>query len=108
LRIGQNTLSIYVIHFIILYGSFTGLGLYRFFHHSLSPSIVVPGAILFMVICSYTALWYERNEQLVRGHIGRTIGQVGQTVEPYIIFFLRNVRIALYRLLRSINTRVKP
>jgi len=108
LRIGQNTLSIYVIHFIILYGSFTGLGLYRFFHHSLSPSIVVPGAILFMVICSYTALWYERNEQLVRGQIGRTIGQVGQTVEPYIIFFLRNVRIALYRLLRSINTRVKP
>ena len=31
LRIGQNTLSIYVIHFVILYGSFTGMGLYRFF-----------------------------------------------------------------------------
>ncbi|WP_297764696.1 heparan-alpha-glucosaminide N-acetyltransferase domain-containing protein, partial [uncultured Muriicola sp.] len=35
LRIGQNTLSIYVIHFVILYGSFTGQGLYRFFDHSL-------------------------------------------------------------------------
>ena len=32
LRIGQNTLSIYVIHFIILYGSFTGVGLYSYFH----------------------------------------------------------------------------
>ncbi|MDP5060505.1 MAG: DUF1624 domain-containing protein, partial [Maribacter sp.] len=36
LRIGQSTLSIYIIHFIILYGSFTGVGLYRFFHHSLN------------------------------------------------------------------------
>ena len=42
LRIGQNTLSIYVIHFIILYGSFTGLGLYRFLHHELSPEIAIP------------------------------------------------------------------
>ncbi|MDP4601200.1 MAG: DUF1624 domain-containing protein, partial [Polaribacter sp.] len=29
LKIGQKTLSIYVIHFIIIYGSFTGLGLNR-------------------------------------------------------------------------------
>ncbi|MDX1314902.1 MAG: heparan-alpha-glucosaminide N-acetyltransferase domain-containing protein, partial [Eudoraea sp.] len=52
LRIGQNTLSIYVIHFVILYGSFTGLGLYRFFHHSLSPTVVIAGALVFMVVCS--------------------------------------------------------
>ena len=38
LKIGQSTLTIYVVHFIILYGSFTGLGLYRFFHHALSPT----------------------------------------------------------------------
>jgi len=66
LKIGQNTLSIYVIHFIILYGSFTGLGLYRFFHHSLSPAVVIPGAIAFMVVCSYTSLLYARHEEQVK------------------------------------------
>jgi len=69
LRIGQNTLSIYVIHFVILYGSFTGLGLYRFYDHSLSPGVVIPGAILFMIACSFLALKYERNEALIKGQI---------------------------------------
>jgi uncharacterized membrane protein len=65
LRIGQNTLSIYVIHFVILYGSLTGLGLYRFFDHSLSPGMVIPGAILFMLVCSYTALYYDTHQTLI-------------------------------------------
>lgn len=66
LRLGQSTLSIYIVHFIILYGSFTGLGLYGFFHHSLSPNIVVPGAILFMVVCSYLALRYEDHKVSIK------------------------------------------
>ena len=66
LRIGQNTLSIYVIHFIILYGSFTGLGLYRFWHHELSPLAAISGAIAFMVCCSFLALLYERHEIWIR------------------------------------------
>lgn len=72
LRIGQNTLSIYVIHFVILYGSFTGLGLYRFFHHSLSPTVVIAGALAFMVVCSYTALLYDKHESQIK----RTVSQV--------------------------------
>lgn len=48
--IGQNTLSIYIIHYIILYGSLTGIGLYRYWHHSLSPSVVSIGAFLFVII----------------------------------------------------------
>ncbi|MFC4096621.1 acyltransferase family protein [Euzebyella saccharophila] len=72
LKIGQSTLSIYVIHFIVLYGSFTGLGLYRFFHHELNPIIVIPGAVAFMFICTYSALQYEKNKaeiqlQIVKG-----------------------------------------
>ncbi len=62
LNIGSNTLSIYVIHFIILYGSFTGLGLYKFFHHQLHPSLAITGAILFMLVCTYLALQYNRRE----------------------------------------------
>jgi hypothetical protein len=66
LRIGQNTLSIYVIHFVVLYGSFTGLGLYAFFDHALAPSIVIPGAVMFMILCSYAALYYDTNETLIK------------------------------------------
>lgn len=69
LRIGQNTLSIYVIHFVVLYGSFTGLGFYAFFDHSLAPSIVIPGAVLFMIFCSYAALYYDTNETLIKSTI---------------------------------------
>ena len=73
LRIGQNTLSIYVIHFIVLYGSFTGMGLYRYFHHSLSPTTVIIGALAFMIVCSYSALLYDKQE----AHIKRKINQFG-------------------------------
>ena len=66
LRIGQNTLGIYVIHFIILYGSFTGLGLYQFFHHTLTPAVAIPGALAFMGLCTWAALWYDRNEARIQ------------------------------------------
>ena len=84
LKLGQNTLSIYVIHFVILYGSFTGLGLYRFFDHSLSPSVVIPGAVLFMFICSFAALVYDRQEVYIKGQINM-VGQVGKrvTIQAY-------------------------
>lgn len=71
LRIGQNTLSIYVIHFIILYGSFTGLGLYQFFHHSVSPGIAIIGAIVFMVACSFLALQYDTYEVTVKNYLAQ-------------------------------------
>jgi len=70
LKIGSSTLSIYVIHFIILYGSFTGLGLYSFFNHSLSPTVVIPSAILFMVVCTYLALRYDQNKVEIKSRLG--------------------------------------
>ncbi|MFX0557971.1 heparan-alpha-glucosaminide N-acetyltransferase domain-containing protein [Maribacter sp. CXY002] len=66
LRLGQSTLSIYVIHFMILYGSLTGLGLYRFFHHSLHPIIAILGAVVFMIISSYLALRYEDHKVRIK------------------------------------------
>ncbi|WP_431121396.1 heparan-alpha-glucosaminide N-acetyltransferase domain-containing protein [Flagellimonas flava] len=68
LKIGASTLSIYVIHFIILYGSFTGMGLYRFFKYSLSPSVVISGALVFMVVCTYLALLYNKRESEIKEH----------------------------------------
>ncbi len=96
LRIGQNTLSIYVIHFVILYGSFTGLGLYAFFDHSLAPSIVIPGAVLFMILCSYTALYYDTNESLIKSSIIQLLQKVYFKVSKLLI-------ILQDKLLRAFN-----
>lgn len=107
LKIGQSTLSIYVIHFIFLYGSFTGLGLYRFFHHSLSPAIVVPGAILFMVLCAYTALWYDRNEQAITTRTTQIFIQLSKGIEPYFITARRTIRVFAFKLIRSVLAWVR-
>lgn len=69
LNIGASTLSIYVIHFIILYGSFTGLGLYRFFNHSLAPQVAIPGALAFMTVCTFLALKYNQYEAKIKSQI---------------------------------------
>ena len=107
LKIGQNTLSIYVIHFIVLYGSFTGLGLYRFLHHSLSPAVVIPGALAFMFICSFTALWYERHEEEIKLRVGLVFTKLYRYLEPNMVYVRRNSRIFIYRLVRLITAYVK-
>lgn len=58
-EIGQNTLSIYIIHFMILYGSFTGLGLYKFFNHALHPYVIIPGAIIFVIVTVFISFKYN-------------------------------------------------
>lgn len=68
-KIGANTLSIYVIHFVVLYGSFTGLGLYRFFHHQLNPTTVILGAIAFIFACTILALQYAKYETEIKNQL---------------------------------------
>lgn len=107
LKIGASTLTIYVVHFIILYGSFTGLGLYRFFHHSLSPSIVVPGALAFMFACTFLSLRYLKNEQEIKLKINALL-EHGKTqsillyrsVMPYVKELTNKIRMFIYRVLR--------
>ena len=48
-KIGQKTLNIYIIHFVLLYGSWFGLGFARFWSNALTPGAVIGGAILFMI-----------------------------------------------------------
>lgn len=64
-RIGEKTLSIYVIHFVLLYGSFTGYGLKRFLSKSLEPSIAISGAILFMVVVCFLSFHYAKTNTFV-------------------------------------------
>ena len=55
-RIGQETLNIYIVHFVVLYGSWFGWGLARIWAESLSPWAAVTGAVLFMVAVAFLAL----------------------------------------------------
>jgi hypothetical protein len=101
LKIGQSTLAIYVVHFIILYGSFTGLGLYRFFHHELNPAIAISGAILFMIVCSFIALEYEKHKVALKMRFISVVGQVTLWLTPWLTFTQKLARIYLIKLLRS-------
>jgi uncharacterized membrane protein len=49
LKIGQNTLSIYIIHMIVLYGSLTGRGLTHYFHERLTAYQIVPYTLFFVL-----------------------------------------------------------
>ncbi|NKI32479.1 DUF1624 domain-containing protein [Muricauda sp. DJ-13] len=105
LKIGASTLTIYVVHFIILYGSFTGLGLYRFFHHELQPLIVIPGALLFMLACTGISLKYMKHEVEIKQQLTTAI-QFGkeqllwvyQNSLPLIKGLVHRLRILLQRL----------
>ncbi|WP_052184135.1 heparan-alpha-glucosaminide N-acetyltransferase domain-containing protein [Psychroserpens sp. Hel_I_66] len=64
-KIGQKTLSIYVIHFIIIFGSFTGFGLNRFYLKSLNPSEAIIGAIIFMVVVCFISFYYVKTNAFI-------------------------------------------
>jgi len=98
LKIGQSTLSIYVIHFIILYGSFTGLGLYQYFHHSLPPTLVIFGAIAFMIACSFSALLYEKHKLELKAFIHKTVKNVWMRLEPSLKYAFSRTRQLLLKL----------
>ena len=104
LRIGQNTLSIYVIHFIILYGSFTGLGLYRFLHHTLAPAIAIPGALLFMVACTWLALYYEKREESLKQALSAGAVWLRSNLVAGWQVLWRQARIHWYRLSRLLGS----
>ncbi|MFT0715493.1 heparan-alpha-glucosaminide N-acetyltransferase domain-containing protein [Flagellimonas lutimaris] len=111
LKIGVSTLSIYVIHFIILYGSFTGLGLYRFFNHSLSPEIVIPGAIAFMVACTFLALKYNRYEADIKSQIAWSVSYVRiqfvylrEASIPVLSELYIRFKLLLRRILRTVRS----
>ena len=103
LKVGSSTLSIYVIHFIILYGSFTGLGLYRFFNHSLSPMMVIPAVILFMIVCTVAALQYEKHKVEIKLTIANGIRYVVVRAEPGVLFMQRQLKTVGNRLLRVLG-----
>ncbi|WP_445382052.1 acyltransferase family protein [Robiginitalea sp. IMCC43444] len=100
LQIGQNTLSIYVIHFIILYGSLAGVGLYQFWHHQLSPQVVIIGALAFMISSSYLALLYDRHEAFIREKLQLGIQGARTILEKSLVLLYRIVKGVLIQISR--------
>lgn len=68
-RIGQKTLSIYVIHFAILYGAIIGLGLYQLFGKTLTPWQAAGGAVVFVIGVCIIALHGSKTNAFFYSHI---------------------------------------
>jgi hypothetical protein len=65
LKIGQKTLSIYVIHFIIIWGSFTGFGLHQIIGKSLVPWQAILGAVIFLTAVCFISFHYAKTNAYV-------------------------------------------
>lgn len=61
LEMGRSTLQIYIVHFVILYGSWFGLGLNQFFYRELGPETAIIGAGVFLMgVCVMVYGWNRR------------------------------------------------
>tara|TARA_R110002126_G_scaffold55819_1_gene149602 strand:+ start:5048 stop:6136 length:1089 start_codon:yes stop_codon:yes gene_type:complete len=68
LKIGQKTLSIYVIHFIIIYGSFTGIGL-KLIGKTLTPLQAIFGALTFITCVCFISFYYARTNAFLYNNL---------------------------------------
>lgn len=75
-KIGQKTLSIYVIHFIIIFGSFTGVGLKHFFSKALNPTEAILGALLFMIVVCFISFHYVKTNAFIYNSVRRLVRAV--------------------------------
>ena len=107
-RIGASTLPIYILHFMVLYGSFTGWGLYRLFHHTLPPTTAILGALTFMVGCTCLALCYTRYKETLNRQGALAVNTVKhQAIQGYTAAVLGykwrvlRVRVRVQRWLRD-------
>lgn len=72
-KIGEKTLNIYVVHFIIIYGSFTGIGLKHFWYKSLEPWEAVFGAIIFMIVVCIIVFHIGKTNVFIYNHLRRLL-----------------------------------
>ena len=77
IKMGQHTLSIYIVHMIILYASIFGVGLKNSLYRSLDPWSALVGAIAFMVFFTYFVKHIEKINRFYRG-INRQLTQKKQ------------------------------
>jgi len=79
LKLGQNTLTIFILHMIVLYGSITRMGLTKLFHNKLNPWEVTLGAIGFIAIfvwIIYHLEWLKDKLSFILSPIQRFTGKL--------------------------------
>lgn len=76
LKIGQKTLSIYVIHFIIIYGSFTGIGLKQIIGATLTPIQAIFGALLFLTTVCIISFYYVKTNTFIYKHLRKIFKKI--------------------------------
>mgnify|MGYP001817462630 FL=1 len=103
LSIGQHTLSIYVVHFMVLYGSLTGIGLYAYWHHTLSPIQAIAGALFFMLFCTWAALKYNQHKATIQVVVVQLLGWVKFRVIRMADNLFRQARVLWGRLSRLLS-----
>ena len=72
-RIGEKTLNIYIVHFIIIYGSFTGIGLKHFYYKSLEPWEAFFGAIAFIIAVCLIVFHIGKTNAFIYKYLGRLL-----------------------------------
>ena len=72
-RIGEKTLNIYIVHFIIIYGSFTGIGLKHFYYKSLEPWEAFFGAIAFMIVVCLIVFHIGKTNAFIYKHLRKLL-----------------------------------
>lgn len=73
LKIGQKTLSIYIIHFVIIYGSLTGVGLHQIIGKNLNPYQAGVGAIIFVTTVCALSLYRVKTNQFIYTQLRKVI-----------------------------------
>jgi hypothetical protein len=74
-KIGEKTLSMYVIHFILLYGSFTGYGLKKFYYQSFTPIEAIIGATIFVTVVCFIAFYYAKTNTFVYNLVRKLVNR---------------------------------
>lgn len=59
LKMGQTTLSIYIVHVIVLYSGIFGIGINQLWYHSLGPWTAILGAVIFIMVFVYFVKYIE-------------------------------------------------
>jgi len=75
IKIGKVTLSIYIVHHIILYGSWFNTGLCRWFYNSLSLNEALLGAFLFVILVCWLVLQFRDKVNLFANQISLSINK---------------------------------
>ena len=70
LKIGQNTLPIYIIHVVILYGGIFGIGLNQFMKHSLSGLEAIIGSVIFIASFVVFIKYFEFFDEIKKRIVG--------------------------------------